>query len=82
MSGGKMIQEAVDLAVSVAALMLSGCASGKTEADSCTGNQIQRKTADEKKIQIGLTVDSFVIETVDPRQRCICGNSKGSWEQR
>ena len=42
MSGGKMIQEAVDLAVSVAALMLNGCTSAKTKQTAAQQKTIQK----------------------------------------
>ena len=82
MSGGKMIQEIFDFSMSVAALMLTGCTSAKIKQTAAQQETDAEEDSGEKKIQIGLTVDSFVIETVDPRQGCIRGNSKGYWERR
>ena len=46
----------------LAALMLTGCTSAKDGGSGSSRRQTERKKTGEKKIQIGLTVDSFVIE--------------------
>ena len=60
MSGGKMIRKLLIL-LCLLTLMLSGCASGKTK-QTATQEIDTEEDSNEKKIQIGLTVDSFVIE--------------------
>ena len=60
MSGGKMIRKLLIL-LCLLTLMLSGCTSEKTE-QAATQEIDTEEDGVEKKIQIGLTVDSFVIE--------------------
>ena len=60
MSGGKMIRKLLIL-LCLLTLMLSGCASGKTKQTAAQEIDTE-EDSNEKKIQIGLTVDSFVIE--------------------
>ena len=60
MSGGKIFRKFL-IFLCLAALMLTGCTSAKTE--EAAQQEIDGKEENgEKKIQIGLTVDSFVIE--------------------
>lgn len=60
MSGGKMIRKLLIL-LCLLTLMLNGCASEKTKQTAAQENDTEEDSG-EKKIQIGLTVDSFVIE--------------------
>ena len=60
MSWGKGIKNLV-VFLCMSALMLTGCTTEKTEQTTAQETDTQEKTG-EKKIQIGLTVDSFVIE--------------------
>ena len=60
MSGGKMIRKLLIL-LCLLTLMLNGCASEKTKQTAAQENNTEEDSG-EKKIQIGLTVDSFVIE--------------------
>ena len=60
MSGGKMIRKLLIL-LCLLTLMLNGCASEKTKQTAA--QEIDSEVdSGEKKFQIGLTVDSFVIE--------------------
>ena len=70
MSGGKMIRKLLIL-LCLLTLMLNGCASEKTKQTAAQENDTEEDSG-EKKIQIGLTVDSFVIE------RWIRDSSKGA----
>ena len=60
MSGGKMIRKLLIL-LCLLTLMLNGCASEKIKQTAAQENDTEEDSG-EKKIQIGLTVDSFVIE--------------------
>ena len=56
MSGGKMIRKLLIL-LCLLTLMLNGCASEKTKQTAAQENDTEEDSG-EKKIQIGLTVDS------------------------
>ena len=60
MSGGKMIRKLLIL-LCLLTMTLNGCASEKTEQTAAQEIDTEEDGV-EKKIQIGLTVDSFVIE--------------------
>ena len=60
MSGGKIFRKFL-IFLCLAALMLTGCTSAKTE-EAAQQETDGKEENGEKKIQIGLTVDSFVIE--------------------
>ena len=60
MSGGKMIRKLLIL-LCLLTLTLNGCASEKTKQTAAQETDTEEDSG-EKKIQIGLTVDSFVIE--------------------
>ena len=60
MSGGKIYRKFL-IFLCLAALMLTGCTSAKTE-EAAQQETDGKEENGEKKIQIGLTVDSFVIE--------------------
>ena len=60
MSWGKVIRNFV-VFLCMSALMLSGCVSEKTEQTAAPETDTEEDSG-ERKIQIGLTVDSFVIE--------------------
>ena len=59
MSGGKMIKKLLIL-LCLLTMTLNGCASEKTEQTAAQEIDTEEGGV-EKKIQIGLTVDSFVI---------------------
>lgn len=79
MSGGKMIRKLLIL-LCLLTLMLNGCASEKTKQTAAQENDTEEDSG-EKKIQIGLTVDSFVIE-----RWIVTGmyswQQQGSWERK
>ena len=60
MSWGKGIKNFV-VFLCMSAMMLTGCTAEKTEQTASQETDAQEEQGD-KKIQIGLTVDSFVIE--------------------
>ena len=60
MSGGKMIRKLLIL-LCLLTLTLNGCASEKTKQTAAQETDTEEDSG-EKKIKIGLTVDSFVIE--------------------
>lgn len=57
-------------------LMLNGCASEKTKQTAAQENDTEEDSG-EKKIQIGLTVDSFVIERWIRDRDAFVANCKG-----
>ena len=61
------------LAFCTGMILLTGCGSSSEQKQN-KNEETAEENKEEDKVQIGLTVDSFVNRKMDPRQRCICGD--------